>query len=135
MKKNETDMAELVVKIQQQLVSLERKIDTLISRPSDRPFEGKQKQERDHRERAMYKAICADCSKECEVPFRPNQDRPVYCRECFSRRKTGGPFKTNRDNKPQERDTARERPFAKYQRGENRRLAGKKKPSPKRRKK
>jgi len=135
MKKDKTDMEELVVKIQQQLVSLERKIDTLISRPSDRPFEGRPKQGRDHRERAMFKAICADCKKECEVPFRPSQDRPVYCKECFSSRKTDSPFKVGYDNRPQERDTARRHPFAKYLRGENRRPAGKKKLVTKRHKK
>lgn len=135
MKKNNIDMAEVVVKIQQQLDSLERKIDTLIGRPSDRPFERKQKQDRDYGERAMYKAICADCGKECEVPFRPNQDRPVYCKECFSRRKTGSPFKAGRDNRSRERDIAREHPFAKFQRGENRRLSGKRKPASRRRKK
>ncbi|MFC1666526.1 CxxC-x17-CxxC domain-containing protein [Candidatus Omnitrophota bacterium] len=37
--------------------------------------------------REMHKAICADCSKECEVPFKPSGDRPVYCKDCFSKRK------------------------------------------------
>lgn len=36
----------------------------------------------------MYKAICSDCKKECEVPFRPSGDKPVYCSDCF--RNTGG---------------------------------------------
>jgi len=31
----------------------------------------------------MHKAVCADCKKECEVPFKPSEDRPVYCQECF----------------------------------------------------
>ncbi len=35
----------------------------------------------------MHKATCADCNKECEVPFKPREDRPVYCRECFAKRK------------------------------------------------
>ena len=37
--------------------------------------------------REMHKATCADCKKECEVPFKPSGDRPVYCKECFSKRK------------------------------------------------
>ncbi len=37
--------------------------------------------------REMHKAICADCKKECEVPFKPREDRPVYCKECFAKRK------------------------------------------------
>lgn len=35
--------------------------------------------------RTMYKATCADCGKECEVPFQPRQDRPVYCSECYKK--------------------------------------------------
>jgi len=33
--------------------------------------------------RVMHKAICADCGKECEVPFEPREGRPVYCGECY----------------------------------------------------
>ncbi|MCD6467639.1 MAG: hypothetical protein J7L10_06945 [Methanomicrobia archaeon] len=33
----------------------------------------------------MYKAVCADCGKECEVPFQPQEGRPVYCRECYQK--------------------------------------------------
>ena len=36
-------------------------------------------------QRTMYKAVCADCGKECEVPFQPKQDRPVYCSECYKK--------------------------------------------------
>ena len=35
----------------------------------------------------MHKATCADCKKECEVPFKPREDRPVYCKECFLKRR------------------------------------------------
>jgi len=33
--------------------------------------------------REMHKAICADCKKECEVPFKPTEGRPVFCRDCY----------------------------------------------------
>jgi len=33
--------------------------------------------------RKMYKAVCADCGKECEVPFQPTEGRPVYCKDDF----------------------------------------------------
>lgn len=33
--------------------------------------------------REMHKATCAECGQECEVPFKPTEGRPVYCRECF----------------------------------------------------
>lgn len=31
----------------------------------------------------MFPAICSDCGDNCEVPFRPSADHPVYCRDCF----------------------------------------------------
>lgn len=37
--------------------------------------------------REMHKATCADCGKECEVPFKPTEGRPVYCRECYAKRR------------------------------------------------
>ena len=33
--------------------------------------------------REMHKAICSDCKKECEVPFKPTEGKPVFCRDCF----------------------------------------------------
>jgi len=37
--------------------------------------------------RQMYKAVCAECGAECQVPFKPSGDRPVYCKECFQAKK------------------------------------------------
>ncbi|GAG68269.1 unnamed protein product [marine sediment metagenome] len=37
--------------------------------------------------REMHKAICSECGKECEVPFKPTEGKPVYCRECFDKKK------------------------------------------------
>ena len=34
-----------------------------------------------------YKAVCTDCGNECEVPFKPDPSRPVYCRECWIERR------------------------------------------------
>ena len=39
------------------------------------------------RPREVHKAVCAECKQECEVPFKPSGDRPVYCKACFSKRK------------------------------------------------
>ncbi|EIJ65493.1 hypothetical protein BD31_I0684 [Candidatus Nitrosopumilus salaria BD31] len=39
------------------------------------------------REREMFTAKCGDCGNECQVPFKPKDDRPVYCRECFQNHK------------------------------------------------
>ncbi len=35
--------------------------------------------------REMHKATCSDCGKECEVPFKPAEGKPVYCRDCFQK--------------------------------------------------
>jgi len=35
--------------------------------------------------REFFKAICADCGVETEVPFKPVTNRPIYCRDCFSK--------------------------------------------------
>jgi len=37
--------------------------------------------------REMHKAVCAECQKECEVPFKPQEGRPVYCRDCYASKK------------------------------------------------
>ena len=31
----------------------------------------------------MHKAVCSKCSKTCEVPFRPNGKKPIFCSDCF----------------------------------------------------
>ncbi len=37
--------------------------------------------------REMHKATCDECKKECEVPFKPTEGRPVYCKECFEKKR------------------------------------------------
>ena len=32
----------------------------------------------------MTKVICASCRTECEVPFKPTTNDPVYCKNCFA---------------------------------------------------
>ncbi len=39
----------------------------------------------DRPQREMHTAICAACGVETQVPFRPTGDRPVFCRDCFSK--------------------------------------------------
>lgn len=42
---------------------------------------------RDFGPREMHKAVCSECKKECEVPFKPTEGKPVYCKECYAKRK------------------------------------------------
>ena len=37
--------------------------------------------------REMTKIKCSECGKEAEVPFKPRNDTPVYCRECYFKKK------------------------------------------------
>lgn len=38
----------------------------------------------------MHQAVCNQCGKPCEVPFRPTDGKPVYCNVCFrDKRETG----------------------------------------------
>ncbi|MEK6857764.1 MAG: CxxC-x17-CxxC domain-containing protein [Nanoarchaeota archaeon] len=37
--------------------------------------------------REMHKATCSECGKECQVPFKPSEGKPVYCRDCYAKRK------------------------------------------------
>jgi len=145
MPQDEPGVAGLINKVQQQLSAMEKKLDILIGQPSKRPFEKSysQKPSRhfDHshrhdrgrqgngpRERTYTRVICADCNKECEIPFKPSGDRPVYCKECFSKRKKGSLFNTSRDNRPEERDFPRERYSDKWQAEKRQKSVKKKKP-------
>ena len=35
--------------------------------------------------RELFDAVCAECGKETKVPFRPRNDKPIYCSDCFSK--------------------------------------------------
>jgi CxxC-x17-CxxC domain-containing protein len=43
------------------------------------------------RPQTMFKTICSDCGKECEVPFKPSGNKPVFCRDCFQSKRTDNP--------------------------------------------
>lgn len=70
---------------------------------------------RDGERRENYQAECADCGTRCDVPFRPDGSRPVYCKACFPKHQD-----TMRTRAPERRDAPRQferferpsRPFA-----------------------
>jgi CxxC-x17-CxxC domain-containing protein len=37
-------------------------------------------------QKEMFPAVCAECGKSTTVPFRPNADKPVYCKDCYQPR-------------------------------------------------
>lgn len=36
------------------------------------------------RQREMHPAVCATCGKDTQVPFKPRDERPVYCSDCYT---------------------------------------------------
>jgi len=38
--------------------------------------------------RDMHKAKCSECSADCEVPFKPTEGKPVFCRDCYRKKKS-----------------------------------------------
>lgn len=51
----------------------------------------------------MHSAVCSECGNECEVPFKPTGDKPVFCNNCF--RKDGA----NGGREDRDRDSDRKR--------------------------
>ena len=37
----------------------------------------------------LFKATCSECGKSCEVPFRPTNGKPVFCKDCFASKRNG----------------------------------------------
>lgn len=60
----------------------------------------------DHRDsaRPLHKATCSECGNTCEVPFKPTNDRPVYCNNCFKREDKGGNSRRSDDRGYGDRD-------------------------------
>lgn len=38
--------------------------------------------------REMFNTVCSECGAETQVPFKPTEGKPVFCRECFQARKS-----------------------------------------------
>ncbi len=101
-----------ISKIQEQLALLNKKMDMIINRVL--PGHGLANLEKSinvsvqtprvnnnhNQAKPMYQVICADCKKECSIPFKPSGERPVYCKDCFSRRKSGTAPKIDMQSKP-----------------------------------
>jgi len=134
------DIVGLLTTLIQKLTSFETKIDAVLSRIPppimalrQQPMPAPSSPQRMDT-RPMHRAVCADCGKTCEVPFRPSGGRPVYCKECFTARKNSGTFKPRGDIRPKERPPVHARPPERSQVAEPAKPV-KKKPSAKKKKK
>ena len=50
---------------------------------------------RDFGPREMHKITCSECGNEGEVPFKPRQGAPVFCRDCFAKKSGRAPRSDN----------------------------------------
>lgn len=55
----------------------------------------------------MHKAVCSNCGKDCEVPFEPSGNKPVYCSECFEKNSGGAGSRRFEDRGPRKPDFER----------------------------
>ena len=58
--------------------------------------------DRDRGPKQMHHAVCDNCGKDCEVPFKPTGDKPVLCSDCFSKSRgddRGGNRRDSRDSR------------------------------------
>lgn len=48
----------------------------------------------------MHQAVCDNCRKDCEVPFRPTSGKPIYCKNCFESNRGSDSRPANFDMRP-----------------------------------
>lgn len=48
-------------------------------------FRGAERPSHGHKSE-MFSAVCSTCGRDCEVPFEPSHDKPVYCSACFGKK-------------------------------------------------
>lgn len=50
----------------------------------------------------MHHAICSNCGNDCEVPFKPTGDKPVFCSDCFKKQdhSSSNRFESKRFDRP-----------------------------------
>lgn len=103
--KRNNDVADVMVQIQEQLAQMNQKLDSFMTksltelaeaRAASRPVVirpavaqtfARPSQHNYPPQRTMYAVVCFECGKDTELPFKPNGNRPVYCRECFALKK------------------------------------------------
>jgi len=53
----------------------------------DRNFQGSRGGGFNRPQKQSFKAVCSECSADCDLPFKPSEGRAVYCRNCFQKHK------------------------------------------------
>ncbi len=61
--------------------------------------------DRNDRPREMTEVVCSECGNNCQVPFKPSNDKPVFCNDCFASKRNGDD--RGGDRKPERREFSR----------------------------
>ena len=48
----------------------------------------------------MYDVKCTECGNATTVPFEPTKGKPVYCKSCFSKRRSSRPQRERTPSEP-----------------------------------
>ena len=103
MKQKEPDVFQLILKLQEQISSLDKKMDLIMGRVMATPVLMSQQPPQAPKpvniNKGPFNIICVQCGKEDFLPFRPAEGRAVYCKECFRNNRSGGPVRAE-DNYP-----------------------------------
>lgn len=111
------DVGQTMLQIQEQLAALDQKLEAFINKSlidiaqalaaqktaiAPRPVSTQSAPIRHHEphRRPMFAVVCFQCGKDCEIPFKPAPGRPVYCPECFAKRKANHAAAVNPPNPP-----------------------------------
>ena len=60
-----------------------------------KPYQSKPHFDKKPFDNSLHSATCSECGQDCQVPFKPNGKKPVFCSNCFVREEKFG----DRDNR------------------------------------
>ena len=56
----------------------------LINKPKRCPQCRKARRQKNRRK--LYDAVCSACGAQTQVPFKPTEDKEIFCKECYSKK-------------------------------------------------
>lgn len=58
----------------------------------------------------MHDAVCDDCGNKCQVPFRPSNDKPIFCNGCFAGKRENDSRSFDRNERKDDRRDFKSKP-------------------------
>lgn len=81
-----------------------------FERPAFGRQQGRNFKRSDFSDRKMFDAVCDECKNNCQVPFQPRGDKPIYCNNCFSNKPSDSSSVMNKGGKSEDRYTEKLNP-------------------------